>query len=72
MMLGVFVGLWSAPTMDVVRLVLALSMTAYVVVGVRLEERGLARLFGKRYTDYQQMVPRFFPRLFGGPAQRQP
>jgi hypothetical protein len=64
MMLGVLVGLWSAPTMDVVRLVLAISMTAYVLAGVRLEERDLVRLFGKQYTQYQRAVPRLLPRRF--------
>jgi protein-S-isoprenylcysteine O-methyltransferase Ste14 len=64
MMLGMLVGLWFTPTMDTVRLVLAISMSVYVLAGVKLEERDMVRVFGDRYTEYQRAVPRFLPRLF--------
>ncbi len=42
----------------------ALWATAYFLIGARLEEHRLIRLFGERYRDYRRRVPAFLPRLF--------
>jgi poly(3-hydroxybutyrate) depolymerase len=62
MQLGFVVLFWATPVMTLGHLLLALGMTAYVLVGVRLEERDLVRTFGREYEDYRRRVPRLVPR----------
>lgn len=61
MMLGILIGIWAAPDMTVGHLVFAGSLTAYVLVGVRYEERDLVRLLGDDYARYQSTVPSLLP-----------
>jgi protein-S-isoprenylcysteine O-methyltransferase Ste14 len=42
----------------------AALFTAYVLIGVRHEERDLARTFGDRYRRYQAEVPMLLPLPF--------
>jgi protein-S-isoprenylcysteine O-methyltransferase Ste14 len=44
----------------------AIMSTAYILVGVRLEERDLVAAFGASYEQYRRRVPMLLPRLFGG------
>jgi len=62
LMLGVLLGVWSIPTMTQGHLLLALGLTAYILVGIGYEERDLVRYLGMPYRKYQQTVPRLFPR----------
>ena len=39
--------------------------TAYIVIGVRLEERDLVAEFGATYEQYRQRVPMLMPRVVG-------
>lgn len=59
-MLGALAGLWFLPVMNATQLVMTLTMTAYVFIGVLFEERDLARTFGARYLDYKRRVGMFF------------
>jgi len=59
--LGMLIGLWSAPIMTTSHLLLASLFTAYVLVGVRHEERDLMRTFGDAYRRYQAEVPMLLP-----------
>lgn len=61
MMLGVLVGIWAAPRMTVGHVVFAAAITAYVLVGVRYEERELLRVFGDEYVRYRATVPSLLP-----------
>lgn len=61
MQLGVLIAFWAAPQMTLGRLVFALGMTAYILVGLHFEERDLVRRFGDRYRAYQQETPRLLP-----------
>jgi protein-S-isoprenylcysteine O-methyltransferase Ste14 len=61
MQLGVLIAFWAAPTMTVGRLVFALGMTAYILIGLRFEERDLLRRFGQRYRTYQARTPMLVP-----------
>ena len=63
MMLAMLVGLWGSGEMSLVRLSLSVLLTAYVLFGVRLEERDLVAVFGDRYLRYRERVPQLFPRL---------
>lgn len=62
-MTGVLIGIWSAPTMTLDRLVLALGFTAYIIVGVAIEERDLRRKHGDTYEQYAQSVRSLVPPL---------
>ena len=61
MMVGFLLVFWATPTMTVDRLVLALGMTIYIMVGVSFEERALRRQFGVTYEKYQAEVPQLLP-----------
>jgi len=63
MYVGLFIALWATPTMTVGHLVLAGSMTFYTLVGIRFEERSLARLHGEDYKKYQRQVSMIIPRF---------
>ena len=47
--------------MTVGRLVFALGMSAYILVGLYFEERDLVRQYGDAYRDYQRQTPRLLP-----------
>jgi hypothetical protein len=47
--------------MDLARLVSSVAITAYFIVGSRLEEKKLIDLFGEVYGKYRQLVPGLFP-----------
>ena len=62
LMLGLLIAFWVTPTMTVGHLLFAGAMTAYVLIGVSLEERDLRRLHGPSYAEYARRVPRLVPR----------
>jgi len=66
--LGFLIAFWATPTMTLGRLVFALGMSSYILVGVHFEERDLERVHGESYRSYRARVPRFVPRvgLHGG------
>jgi len=61
LMTGFLVVFWAAPTMTEGRLLLAAGLTAYVLVAIRLEERDLGAVFGRRYAEYRTEVPALVP-----------
>jgi protein-S-isoprenylcysteine O-methyltransferase Ste14 len=61
MMLGFFPAFLAAPTMTVGHLLFAVLGCAYVVVGVRLEERDLTASLPE-YAAYAAVTPRWLPR----------
>ena len=54
---------WATPTMTLGHFLFATTMTAYMALAVRFEERDLVEHFGHRYENYRQRVPMFLPRL---------
>jgi methanethiol S-methyltransferase len=59
--LGFIIAFWAAPTMTVGRLLFAAVTTAYIFVGILLEERDLMELFGDEYRRYRQRVSMLVP-----------
>ena len=59
--LGVLIGIWSAPTMTMTHLILSLTMTLYIFVGLHYEEKDLAATLGQDYTNYQKRVRMILP-----------
>lgn len=63
LMLAFLAAFWAAPVMGWGHVLLALGMSAYILVGVTFEERDLERAFGDRYRRYRARVPMLMPRL---------
>ena len=62
--LGIVLAIWSAPTMTLGHLLFAALLTAYLLIGIRHEERDLVRAFGDVYRRYQAEVPMLLPLPF--------
>ena len=43
-------------------LLLAIGMSAYILIAIRYEERDLVRYHGETYREYQRKVPMLVPR----------
>jgi protein-S-isoprenylcysteine O-methyltransferase Ste14 len=54
--------IWLTPTMTVSHLLFALGATAYILVGIRLEERDLEAVHPE-YPQYRRSVPALIPSL---------
>lgn len=61
MQLGAMLAFWSTPEMTEGRLVFAIGMTVYILIGLHFEERDMVRRFGDAYRAYQQRKPMLIP-----------
>jgi protein-S-isoprenylcysteine O-methyltransferase Ste14 len=59
--LGFIIAFWAAPTMTIGHLLFAGVTTAYILVGILLEERDMVDLFGDDYRRYKDRVSMLVP-----------
>ena len=68
--LGFIIAFWATPVMTAGHLLFAAVTTAYVFVGILLEERDLVDQFGDEYRNYRERVGMLTPKVWRASPQQ--
>ncbi|HVM21882.1 MAG TPA: isoprenylcysteine carboxylmethyltransferase family protein [Sphingomicrobium sp.] len=60
---GFVLAFWATPEMTAGHLLLAIGMTAYILIAIPLEERDLTDIYGDDYRRYRAGVGKLFPKF---------
>ena len=60
---GTLMGIWFTPDMSYSHLMLSLTFTLYIFIGLHYEEKDLVNTLGEKYSDYQKRVSMILPFL---------
>ena len=63
LLFGFLIAFWATPTMSGGHLLFAVTMTAYILVAIPIEEHDLLDALGEPYLRYRERVPALFPGL---------
>ena len=58
---GFILAFWAIPTMTAGHLLLSAGLSAYILIGIRYEERDLVVSFGQQYVEYRARVAMLIP-----------
>ena len=59
--LGILLAVWATPAMTAGHLLFALVITAYILIGIQLEEHDLIQQFGDQYRRYRKHAAMLVP-----------
>jgi len=63
LMFSLLVAFWATPHMSLGHFIFAAGMTAYILIGIRFEERDLLKSYGQTYAQYRRTVSMLIPFL---------